>query len=84
MHVFAECPPESRLSFDPNIVYHETALVGTYSSGPADQVEALRLVEQGRVDLDQLVTHRLPLADLQHAFDLAVAGGEALKILVNP
>jgi hypothetical protein len=30
------------------------------------------------------VTHRLPLDSLALAFDLAVAGKDALKILINP
>lgn len=84
VHVFAESPPGAELALDPNTIYHETALVGTYSSAPADQVEAMRLIADRRVDLEQLVTHRLPLDELQHAFDLAVEGTDALKILINP
>ena len=84
VHVFAECPPGARLSLDPNLIYHETSLVGTYSSAPEDQIEALRLLEHRRVDLTPLVTHRLPLDELQTAFDLAVEGREALKIIIRP
>jgi threonine dehydrogenase-like Zn-dependent dehydrogenase len=33
--------------------------------------EAVRLAATGRLDVDALVTHRLPLSDLAHAFELA-------------
>jgi L-iditol 2-dehydrogenase len=84
VHIFAECPPDSRLTLDPNLVYHELSIIGTYSSSPAELAEALTLIERGRVNVEALVTHRLPLDRLQEAFDLAVAGKEALKILIHP
>jgi len=84
VHVFAESPPGAQVVLDPNVAYYETTLTGTYSSAPEDQAEALRLIEHGRVDPERLVTHRLPLDRLQEAFDLAVEGREALKILIHP
>lgn len=84
VHVFAECPPHSKLTLDPNLIYHELSILGTYSSSPADLAEALQLITHRRVDLEPLVTHRLPLDKLALAFDLAVAGKDALKILIHP
>jgi L-iditol 2-dehydrogenase len=84
VHVFAECPPHSKLTLDPNLIYHELSILGTYSSSPVDLAEALQLIAHRRVDLDPLVTHRLPLDKLALAFELAVAGKDALKILIHP
>ncbi len=84
VHVFAECPPNSKLTLDPNLIYHELSILGTYSSSPADLAESLQLIAHRRVDLDPLVTHRLPLKKLGQAFEMAVAGKDALKILIHP
>jgi len=84
VHVFAECPPKSKLTLDPNLVYHELSIVGTYSSSPVDLAESLQLIAHRRVELDALVTHRLPLSQLARAFEMAVAGKDALKILIHP
>ena len=41
------------------------------------------LLEHGVVDLEPLITHRLPLADFEQAF-AALAAGEACKIVLTP
>ena len=85
VNVFAECPPDSRISLDPNLMYQrEVALLGTYSSSPFEFTDALRLIESGRVYVEDLITHRMPLHRLQEAFDLAMEGQDCLKIVVNP
>ncbi len=85
VNFFAECPPHSVLELDPNLVYHsEVTLVGSYSSTPPDLRAALLLIHSGRIDTAGLITHRLPLEELQKAFDLAVDAQESLKIIVNP
>lgn len=85
VNFFAECPPESVVRLDPNLVYHsEITLVGSYSSTPPDLRAALVLIHSGRIDTGGLITHRLPLDALQKAFDLAVDAHESLKIVINP
>ena len=44
---------------------------------------AIRLVERGLVDVDSLVTHRYPLADVEAAFAVAAAR-TGLKVMVEP
>lgn len=41
------------------------------------------LIETGRVDLKPLITHHLPLADFETAFDLMLSG-KALKVALYP
>ena len=85
VNFFAECPPESVVRLDPNLIYHsEITLVGSYSSTPPDLRAALVLIHSGRIDTGGLITHRLPLDALQKAFDLAVDAQESLKIIINP
>jgi len=85
VNVFAECPPESRISFDPNILYHrEVVLLGTYSSSPLELDEALWLVASGRVKVGEIISHRVPLDSLQEAFEMALEARGCLKIVVRP
>ncbi len=44
---------------------------------------ALRLIESGRVKVDEMVTHRFPLEDTLEALD-AAEGGEGIKVAVMP
>jgi L-iditol 2-dehydrogenase len=44
---------------------------------------AIRLVEQGLVDVRSLVTHRFPLAETKQAYALAQRR-EGLKIMITP
>ncbi len=85
VNCFAECPPGSELTIDPNILYRrEVVMAGSYSSSPIEIAMALRLLDSGRLPMDELITHRLPLEETPRAFELAVEGKEALKIVINP
>jgi L-iditol 2-dehydrogenase len=44
---------------------------------------AIRLVEQGLVDVSSIVTHRYPLERVAEAFALA-ADREGLKVIIEP
>jgi L-iditol 2-dehydrogenase len=44
---------------------------------------ALRLVEQGEVDVRSLVTHHFPLAQAGQAFQIAHSR-EGLKVIITP
>jgi threonine dehydrogenase-like Zn-dependent dehydrogenase len=43
---------------------------------------AIRLLEQGRIDFEPLVTHRIPLAELPHAVE-ELRAGRAVKVQVE-
>jgi Zn-dependent alcohol dehydrogenase len=47
-----------------------------------DFPQALELYRRGRLPLDRLVTHRLPLEDVGRAFEL-MTGGEALRVVLD-
>ena len=58
-------------------------LTTTYASPPRDTMEALELIRCGRVTVDDLVSHRLPLEQAQEGFRLT-ATGESLKVVLEP
>jgi L-iditol 2-dehydrogenase len=64
-------------------IYHrELTLTATYSSSPADLAEAFELIVTGAVRVAELISHRLPLAQLGEAARL-MERREALKVYVE-
>lgn len=59
-------------------------LVNCYASPPADTLTALDLMASGRVEVEDLVTHRLPLGEAARGFSLAAEAGESLKVVIEP
>jgi len=52
--------------------------------GPHCWPAAVRMVESGRLPLDKICTHQLPLADFQRGLDLVAAGTESIKVSLIP
>lgn len=65
-------------------LYHrELTVTATYSSSPSDLAEAFRLIVDGEVKVDRLVTHRVSLARLARGVEL-MRSREAVKVYVTP
>jgi len=59
-------------------------LMSTYGASPLDLQEALAMLQYGRVEVESLITHRLPLAETQKGFQLTVKGENSLKVIIDP
>jgi len=62
----------------------EISLKTSYAAAPSDIARAIELIRQRRVNVREMVTHRLPLEQTQKGFELVAAAGESLKVIVNP
>ena len=62
----------------------EIRIVTSYYCGPPDIEEALDLIATGAVEVDDLVTHRLPLKDTAEGFRMLLEGSESLKVIIRP
>lgn len=75
---------KSYIQFNSNLVhYGEFYVVGTHGSAPYHNELALNLLSGGRIKVKELVTHRLPLENLEEAIHLAESG-KAMKVAVLP
>jgi len=82
IHCFAGGEGEE-LPLSLDALYHrELTLTATYSSSPAELAEAFELLARGRVQVDGLITHRLPLSRLAEGVALTVER-EAVKVFVT-
>ncbi|GLC87149.1 zinc-dependent dehydrogenase [Lysinibacillus piscis] len=63
----------------------ELKVIGSYSSHPYNYETALQLIQQGVIRVNDMVTHRFPLAQLDEAIHCAHSPNEqALKVLLVP
>jgi L-iditol 2-dehydrogenase len=63
----------------------ERMLLGSYSADIDLQSESARLVFSGDLPLEQLVSHRVPLAEIERGISLCRRpGAESLKVVVRP
>lgn len=65
------------------IMFKEMEIVGSLGCRPVDYIPLIRMVEQGRIDVRKMVTHRFPLADIEKAFAV-IKEGTSLRSIIIP
>jgi L-iditol 2-dehydrogenase len=65
------------------IHYGEIEVVGAFSYHPSYHERALDAIRRGLVPVERIVTHTLPLDEVDEAFRIADSG-EGLKVMVTP
>ncbi len=84
VNVFAGPSGEGRAEIASSLIhYDELEITGSTGSRRSDFELALRLIESGRVKVDEMVTHRFPLEEAVEAID-AAANGRGVKVAVMP
>jgi L-iditol 2-dehydrogenase len=82
---FAVPGPDKQVTIPINSFWtREIRILTSYYCGPPDIVEAIELIESGTVRVDDLITHRLPLADISRGFQLVLDGTESIKVIIKP
>ncbi|MUL43007.1 alcohol dehydrogenase catalytic domain-containing protein [Streptomonospora sp. PA3] len=72
------------IALDSNEVhYRELTIVGANGSSPDHNRRALELIASGAVPVADLITERLPLAEVPKAIE-TVAAGSAIKVTIEP
>ncbi|MGV8059304.1 MAG: zinc-dependent dehydrogenase [Smithellaceae bacterium] len=62
----------------------EITILTSYYCGPPDITEAMQLIESDKITVDDLITHRLPLADIAKGFQWVTDGRESIKVIIKP
>jgi L-iditol 2-dehydrogenase len=83
LHYFAGGAGESLPLPLAELYHRELTLSATYSSSPAELLQAFALLAQGTITVDGLITHRLPLQDLAKGVEL-MRRQEAVKVYITP
>jgi L-iditol 2-dehydrogenase len=81
--VFAPLEPRKYLQISPkDLFFSELQIIPSYSTSHLETRTALELINSGRLDVKELITYRLRLADTGKAFETALESKESLKVIV--
>jgi S-(hydroxymethyl)glutathione dehydrogenase / alcohol dehydrogenase len=78
-------PAGTRLSLDPSLFLQQRVLTGSSFGGGHQRTDVPMLIDlymSGRYRLNELITRRVPLGDLNHAFDLMLKGEVKRSVVV--
>ncbi|OGO00528.1 MAG: alcohol dehydrogenase [Chloroflexi bacterium RBG_13_51_52] len=83
---FAPTGPGVTVPLSINDVFWRTdvTLTTSYAGSPADYDNALKLIQSRRVPVQDMITHRLGMAETGLGFKLVAEAGESLKVIIMP
>jgi L-iditol 2-dehydrogenase len=63
---------------------NEVTFLTTYGAAPNDLDDSLRVLATKRLNVKNMITHRLPLSEAQEGFRLMAEAGQSLKVILEP
>lgn len=82
---FAPSDPKTELNLNFNEFWWKgIKLTSSYAAAPKDLELALSLIQNKRVDVEKMITHKFPLSEIKKGFELMQAKSQSLKIIVRP
>lgn len=82
---FAPSEPAYRLSINFNDLWWKgIKIVSSYAAAGADLQLALTLISSRRVNVADMITHRLPLGQTMKGFGLVVKSQDSIKVIIEP
>lgn len=68
----------------PDFWRNEITLTSSYGAAPLDLKEALELITEKKINVKDMITHKLPLEDIQKGFKIVVEADKSLKVVLEP
>jgi len=62
----------------------EIRILTSYYCGPPDIEEAIKLIESGEIEVEDMITHRFGLEDIAKGFALVLEGTRSIKVIIGP
>jgi L-iditol 2-dehydrogenase len=82
---FAPADPEARVAIPfSHVWWQEVTITSSYAGSPRDIRAAIELISSGRINLADMITHRLPLESTGEGFALVAQAGSAIKVIIKP
>lgn len=82
---FAPSGPDTKVEIPFNDFWWSgVKMLSSYAASPSDLAIALELIRSKRVNVRDMVTHRLPLSETGEGFRMVEEGGDSIKIIVEP
>lgn len=85
VNVFGGCPSQTKIQIDADLMhYSELTVKGSFHHAPRFVKLALRLIADGAIDVDTLVTAEAPLSQLQQVLEAMLGKNGAMKTAIVP
>ena len=83
---FAPTQPGVNVPLSVNDLFwrNEITLTSSYGGSPADYAAALELIQDGKIHVREMTTHRLGLAETGLGFQLVARAQDSLKVIIEP
>jgi L-iditol 2-dehydrogenase len=82
---FAPLEPETTIPFPAYDIWRDQiTIVPTYAGPPVDTERAIELLREHRIEVNDMITHRLPLAETPRGFRLVTEGKKSIKVIIKP
>ena len=83
---FAPTEPGVNISVSVNDMFfrNDATFTTTYAASPGDLSTALEMISSGRVQVGQMISHRLGLEEAGLGFQLTAEAQSSLKVIIQP
>ena len=62
----------------------ETTLISSYAATAHEHLQALQLIQTGKIAVKELISHTFSLDRIQEGFRLVAEAGDSLKVIIEP
>lgn len=82
---FAVPRPDERFEIPINDFWrNEIKIMTSYGAAPNDLTESIELIKSKKINVKDMITHRLKFDEIQKGFDLVAEAKDSLKVIVEP
>lgn len=83
---FAPTGPGITVPLSINDVFwrNDISLTTSYAGSPADYQTAMNIIATNTINVDSLITHRLPMEQIGSGFQLVVEANNSIKVIIYP
>lgn len=82
---FAPSDPGAHVEMPFNELWRkEITMTSSYAGSPRDMTAAIELISSGRINVNEMITHKLPLSRTAEGFGLVVGAGQSMKVIIEP
>jgi L-iditol 2-dehydrogenase len=82
---FAPAEPDTSVALPLWDVWRDgIKLVTSYAGPPADLLLAIEMMRAGKLNVRDMITHRLGLDETGYGFELVAGGTDSIKVIINP
>jgi len=62
---------------------NELTILSSYGAAPIDLEESLNLIKNNKINVKDMITHKLPLEKIQEGFKIVKDADESLKVVIE-